>query len=200
MSDLLQEIAQQFQGQNLSNLSQQLGANEGQTQAAVQTALPMLLGSVAKNASDQGGANLINNILDTDGDGSIMDDVAGFLGSSNNGIGSILTNMVLGGNRGKLENGISNKTGLNQGQASSLLENLMPIIMGMLSQKKQTGGAGNAGIGTGNGGITDILGQLGGASAGGSGSLIDMASRFIDQDGDGPLDEIGGMLGGLFGR
>ena len=52
MSSIFHTVTQALGGANLTQLSQHIGANEGATQQAIQAALPMLLGGLARNASN----------------------------------------------------------------------------------------------------------------------------------------------------
>ena len=52
MSSIFDTVTQALGGANLTQLSQHIGANEGATQRAIQAALPMLLGGLARNASN----------------------------------------------------------------------------------------------------------------------------------------------------
>ncbi|MEM6763626.1 MAG: DUF937 domain-containing protein [Bacteroidota bacterium] len=192
MTGLLDDLMGQIGGEGISNLSQQLGLNEQQTSSAVSAALPVLLGAMAKKTETSEGANQLAQAV-TDDDGGIMDDLMGFLGSSNNGNGADILSSLLGGKQSNVENGISKATGLDLGQSMALLQNLAPILMGFLGKKQSQDGFG-ASV------LTSILSgavsQKSGSSNGGS--IMDIAGAFLDQDGDGSaIDDIGGLLGGF---
>lgn len=74
--------------------------------------------------------------LDRDHDGSILDDVAGFIGNNDNSAGDGILKHVLGDNRNTVENGLSAKTGLNSSQIGQLLKMAAPLIMGYLGKQK----------------------------------------------------------------
>ena len=56
MPSIFDSVTQQLSGANLTQLSQQIGADEATTSQAMQAALPMLLGGLARNASNPEGA------------------------------------------------------------------------------------------------------------------------------------------------
>jgi hypothetical protein len=176
----------------VSQISQQIGADEGTTSSAIQAALPMLLGGLANNsASDTGAASLLG-ALDRDHDGSVLDDVGGFLGNYASGQGSGILGHIFGGGQGTVEQGVSQASGLDMGKVGPLLMMLAPIVMGALgrTQREQSLGAG------------DLAGLLGGATQQmGSGSpLVDMLSSVLDRDRDGSaIDDVAGMIGGFLG-
>ncbi len=182
------------QGDNLSALGQQLGLDSGTASSAISAALPMIVGAMARNASSEEGANNLANALDKKHDGGILDQLGGFLGSTDNGDGAGILGHVFGQKRGGIEAGLSQISGVDKSTAGSLLENLAPIVMGQLGREKRQGGLNPM----------DIASMLGGAakqqqSSGGS-MAMDILSNVLDRDGDGSmLDDIGGMLGGMFG-
>lgn len=186
---LLESLASQISGPALEGLAGQLGADKGTTQSAIAAALPMIVGAMARNAQSKDGAASLANALEKDHDGGILDNLTDFLGSSDNGPGGAILGHVFGNKRSGVEAGLSQMTGLNMGQAGSLLENLAPIVMGQLGRQKRSNGLG----------IEDLAGLLQGERSQAqsqSGGAMDMLSALLDQDGDGSmLDDIGGMLG-----
>ncbi len=101
MDDLMESIAAQLRGAPMAQLSNQLGADSRTTQNAVQAALPLLLGALAKNSADGGGAEALAGALDRDHDGSILDDLGGFLGAGPSSDGAAILGHVFrrGGHR-----------------------------------------------------------------------------------------------------
>jgi hypothetical protein len=191
-ADLLQQLTSQLSGGNLDALSQQLGVDQGTANQAIQAALPMILGAMAKNASSPDGAQALTQALQKDHDGSILDNLGGFLGSSDNGSGSGILGHVFKASLPMIISSVSKMSGMQEGQAGSLLENLAPVVMGALGKQQRQQGLDA-------GGIADILSgmtqQARGTSTQGSAAL-DMLSNILDRDGDGNMmDDIGGMLG-----
>lgn len=186
---LLESLTSQIAGSALEGLTKQLGADQGTTMSAISAALPMIVGAMAKNASSQDGAASLANALEKDHDGGILDNLTDFLGSSDNGAGGAILGHVFGNKRSGVEAGLSQMTGLNTGQAGSLLENLAPLVMGQLGRQKKSNGLG----------IEDLAGLLAGESQQArstSGGAMDLITSLLDQDGDGSvLDDIGGILG-----
>ena len=67
------------------------------TSKAMAAALPLLLGALSRNASQGDGASSLHQALANDHDGSILDDIGGFLGSGNTSSGNDILGHVLGG-------------------------------------------------------------------------------------------------------
>lgn len=204
---LLNQLASQINGPALEALSGQIGADKEATSNAITAALPMLMGQLAKQ-SQSGNTNGIMSMIDADGDGNIMDDLAGFLGSTENGPAQSILSNLFGGKQSNMENGIERMSGLNTQQSSQLLANLAPIVMGFLSKQKQENNLDENQM-------ADMLNQEKQAinNAAQQNPLMDMANKFLDADGDGSiLDDIagmaggkskgglGGLIGGLFGK
>ena len=68
--DLLSELQR---GGASDALAKQLGADTGATRNAVSTALPALVGALARNSQRPGGAESLGRALERDHDGSVLD-------------------------------------------------------------------------------------------------------------------------------
>lgn len=194
----LQDLLGQAQGeQAIGQISQQVGAEPSLVNSAIQMALPVLINGLANNAATPQGAESLNNALEQDHDGSILDNLGG-LGSMIFGqqgsaprqadAGGILGH-ILGSNQGQVAQQVSNQTGLGMGQVAQILMFLAPIVMNYLGREKRQQNVGADGLGGLLGGL------LGGAQSAGSGSAMgNIASSILDQDGDGSsLDDIASM-------
>lgn len=194
---ILNDLTNQLSGPALQALSQQLGADSQNTQSAISAALPMLIGAMARNASQDQGAQALNQALAKDHDGSILSNLQGFLSSPDNGPGPGILRHVLGGNQPQVAQGVSQMSGLNTAQVVQLLQNLAPIVMGMLGQQQRSRGLDAGGLAS----ILQGERQEAAQQPGQAGAALSMLNSLLDRDGDGSaLDDIGGMLGGLFGK
>jgi hypothetical protein len=140
MSDLTSLLAQALGGGTLSQISSQIGADEGSTASAISAALPILLGAMDRNTDQPGGADSLFNALQRDHDGGILDNLAGFLGGASSGPGDAILGHVLGGKRRSVENGLSKASGLDLGSIAKLLPILAPIVMGVLGKMQRQQG------------------------------------------------------------
>ncbi|MEZ4287650.1 MAG: DUF937 domain-containing protein [Polyangiales bacterium] len=191
MADLIDIITQQLGGNALNVLSQQIGANANQTQDAVSAALPVLLGALAKNTSNSAGASSLASALDRDHDGSILDDVAGFLGNPQGG--AAILGHVLGNNQQNVAAGVGKATGLNSNQSAQLLAALAPIVLGALGRQKQSQGLDASGL-------AKVLFNNQ-STAQQNNPALQMLTSVLDKDGDGSIvDDLGGMLSGFLRR
>jgi hypothetical protein len=158
MPSLLDDLTAQLQGNTLSQMSRQLGADETSTAQAISMALPMLIGGLAREAETPAGAQGLNRALEEDHDGSLLDNVSSLFGPATSGAADIavpralngagILEHVLGRKREPVEQGIGRATGLNSQQIGRLLMMLAPLVMAYLGRRKRETGAGPSEIGT----------------------------------------------------
>lgn len=201
MSNILDLVQSQLSGDVLEQLAKQIGGGTGETQTAIQSAIPAILQAMTKNTTSPEGASSLANALDKDHDGSILEDLMGFVTSGNdtNG-GSGILNHLFGQKKAGVETAISQNSGLDNGATSNLMTQLAPIVMGFLGQQKQQGGFDVSGI------ASLVMNQLSGAKEQqkGGNSALNMITSLLDKEGDGVADDLmdigKGLLGNLFGK
>lgn len=205
---LLDLVTRQLGGNGMRQLSQ-IGADEQQTAGAVQMALPVLLGGLAKNAQSPAGAQALGAALDRDHDPGLLDNVGAMLGGGAGGAlggaGAGILGHILGGRQPAVEQGLGRATGLDSGQVGKLLMLLAPIVMAALARQKRQRGVDAGGLSGMLAGERDDLQrrnpQLGGLASmldrDGDGSIVDDLGKLAGGGGAG--GGLGGMLGGLLG-
>ena len=173
----------------LGAIAGQLGISQDKAPGAVQTALSVLTGAVAKNAAKPKGAAALDRALAKDHDGSILDKAGEFLGNPAAGPGAAILGHVLGKKQPTVAAAIGQETGLSKEQSGSLLATLAPLLMGALGKAKQEQGldaSGLSGMLAGeakqiqqgaSGGLGSLLGMVGGA--GGLMGLLGKAAPFL---------------------
>lgn len=205
---LIDLVTQQLGSGGIQQLSQQIGANEQQTAGAVQMALPVLLGGLAKNAQTPQGAQSLSGALDEhQGSAGMLGNLGALLGGGG-GAGAGILGHVLGGRRGAVEQGIGRASGLDAGQVGKLLMLLAPIVMAVLARRKQEQGLDAGGVGGMlNQERTELQQrnpQLGGLASildrDNDGSIMDdLANIATGRGGAGGAGGAGGGLGGMLG-
>lgn len=211
MSGILDLVNSDLGKQLINNISEQTGIDKSKASSVVSSSVPELLGAMQGNMlSGDGASGLLKALTSGKHDGSILDNLGGFLNGGDFSDGSKILGHVLGDKLSAVETGISSKTGVDSSIISKILPMLAPIIMGYLGKQTKSGKVSSA---------TDLGGLLGGLltsatsgnSSGGLGSSI--LTSALDQNGDGKLDAsdanaavtkkkggLGGLLGGLFGK
>lgn len=158
MSTLLDDLSSELQGDTLSKMSRQLGADDTSTAQAISMALPMLIGGLAREAEKPTGAQSLNRALEEDHDGSLLDNLSALFGAGTIGAADVavpralngagILEHVLGGKREPVEQGIGRATGLNSQQVGRLLMMLAPLVMAYLGRRKRQLGANANDIGS----------------------------------------------------
>lgn len=195
------DISNLFQGamgqQMINGVVNQLGIENEQAKMAISAAVPFLLSALNKNANG-GDAQNIAKALERDHDGSILDNLGGFLNGGNFSDGAGILNHVLGNKQGQVENAIGKSSGLSTGQIAQILAIVAPIVMGYLGKEKKEQGLDA-------GGLSSLLGGLVGGTAQTNQREMSTIERLLDQDGDGSaMDDVmdlgSKLLGGFFGK
>ncbi|HKE47325.1 MAG TPA: DUF937 domain-containing protein [Rhodanobacteraceae bacterium] len=201
MANLANEVMSHLDDAHIQQIAQQLGVDPAEAESAIQQAMPLLLGGLARNASSDDGAGALHSAL---GDHA-GNDIAGILGSVLGGGGSAggmsggmaILGHIFGARRDQAAQGLGQQSGLGSANAGQLLAILAPVVMGVLGNMSQRQGMSASGLGS-------VLGQeqqrIGQSGAGG------LLGAVFDQDGDGRLGlgdllKVGeGLLGGARGR
>jgi hypothetical protein len=207
--DLMQMLQSQLSDSVLDQISGGIEADKQQTASAANGIFASILGGLAKNAGSSEGLSSLLMVLDRDHDGSILDDVAGIVGSmmqnqgndnrALNGTGII--RHVLGDQQENMAQQISQSSGLQMSQVMKLMPILAPIVMGALGKAKNSGGMDLGGLaqalmgaaqqGGQQSGMQDVIGGLLGQALGGN------AQQPASGGGGGLFGQI---LGGLLGK
>lgn len=200
--DLMELLQGQLGDGLIDQLAGQIGGEKEQTSTAVNGALSALLSGISKNVAQPEGAQGLLSALERDHDGSILDNLSGFLGGSVqpqntsmlNGAG--ILNHVLGGNQNPVIDMIAKMSGLDKSKSGQLLITLAPVLLGMLGKLKNQENVGG-------GGLIDLITKTQQTQTQQS-PVGGIFQRLLDRDGDGEImDDLLSMgsqslLGGLF--
>ena len=184
-----------LQGQDLGNLASQVGGNEGEVKNGVMAALPAMLAALGKNAGTEKGAEELNNALEKKHDGSILDNLSGYLSNPDLKDGAGILNHLFGNQTSNVANAVSQSSGLDTNGSMKMLQMLAPILMGMLGQQKKQNNLDAKGLGN----LTSMLASNFGSEAGAAG-IMEAVTNLLDANKDGNvMDDIMGMVGKIFG-
>ena len=177
--------------QILEQLGNQIGVSDPrQVQAASNGILSTLMAALSKNASSPSGLNSLVSALDRDHDGSVVDDLMGFVtgamqpsnGATNNGSG--ILSHILGGLQPNVVDMISRLSGLDKTKVGQLASTLAPVLLGLLGKQRQQAGVNVGGIG-------DLLKKTVQAP---NQPQMGLINKFLDRNGDGSvIDDIARM-------
>ena len=196
-SDLLGSLMQQLGGNGVNEIARSVGLSSSDVGNVLAGAVPAMMAGLTRNAASSGGAEGLLGALDRDHDGSILDDVMGYLGGGGNLAGGAgILGHVLGGRQANVESAVSKSSGVDLASVGKIMAMVAPLIMGALGKAKRQQGFDASGLAA-------ALGQQERAARQVSPSAVDMFTRMLDSDGDGDsMDDIvklgSGLLGGLF--
>jgi hypothetical protein len=188
----------QLGGGGVDQIARSVGVNGGDVTNVLAGALPAMMAGLTRNAASSGGAGALLGALDRDHDGSVLDDVMGFLGGGGAVAGGAgILGHIFGGRQATVEQAVSKSSGVDMGSVSQIMAMVAPLMMGSLGKAKRQQGFDASGLAA-------ALGQQEEAARKASPSAVDMFTRMLDSDGDGDsMDDIvkmgSGLLGGLFG-
>ena len=199
MSDLTSQVMGHLDDQRIQAIASQLGVDPAEAESAIQQAMPLLIGGLARNAqTDQGAGALHSALGDHAGNdiGSILGSVLGGGGGGGLNNGMAILGHIFGARQGQAAQGLGQQTGLGSQNAGQLLAILAPVVMGVLGNMSQRQGMSASGLG---GALGQEAQRIGGGNAG-------LLGAVFDQDGDGQFGlsdvlKMGeGLLGGSRGR
>jgi hypothetical protein len=173
--DILKMITSQLEDPRvLEQLSQKTGAKPDQTKKLAQSAVPMLLSSLQKNASTPEGARSLDKALE-DHKNDNVSDISGFLKNVDINDGAKILQHIFSGKNEEVQQNLASSAGLEKNQASNLLTQLAPLVLGALgNQKKEQGSQGDiAGL------LNSVIGGLSGTQHGSQSSSSGLLGSII---------------------
>ena len=192
MNALTQIITQQLAGGASRTIAQRLGVSEATANSAVQVAVPLILAALARNANDPQGAQSLHQAINQDHDGSIFDNLMGYVSNPQSANGAGILGHVFGGQQPAIQNNLAQATGLDQNSAGGLLETLAPLVMGAVGRAQQQEGLDPSGLSN----LLNNQQQQAQANAPGAMSLL---TSMLDQNQDGSaMDDLKRMASGFF--
>jgi hypothetical protein len=192
MNIISQMITRRLSGAASQQIAARLGCSESTANAAVQIAVPLILSALARNASQPEGAQELHQAVANDHDGSVLDNLMGYLGNPQQANGAGILGHVLGDQRGTVENNLAQATGLDQSSAGNLMEMLAPLVMGAVGRTQQENGLDSSGL-------ANYLGEQQQEQAAAAPGVMGMLSSMLDSNKDGSVtDDLSRIAGSFF--
>jgi len=192
MNALTQVITQQLAGGAVSTIAQRFGISETTANTAVQMAVPLILSALARNASQPGGAESLHEAINNDHDGSIFDNLMGYLENPQSANGAGILGHVFGGQRPAIENNLAQATGREPNAAGGLLETVAPMVMGAVGQAQQQDGLDASGL-------SNLLATQQQQAQSNAPDVMGMLGSMLDQNKDGSaMDDLQSMAARFF--
>src|SRR5215207_3088259 len=192
MNAITQIITNQLGGGAARTIAQRFGISESTANTAIQMAVPLLVTALARNASQPQEAQNLHQAVATDHDGSIFDNLMGYLGNPQTAKGSKILGHVLGNQQPAVENTLAQATGMDQSSAGGLLETLAPLVMGSVGKAQHENGLDPSGL------SNFLNGQQQEAQQNAPGAMS-MLSSMLDQNKDGSsMDDLQRLAANFF--
>ena len=192
MNAITQMIAQQLGGSAASTMAQQFGISEATANTATQMAVPLILAGLARNASQPQEAQSLHQAVASVHDGSIFDNLMGYLGNPQSANGAGILGHVFGNQQPAIENSLAQATGLDQSSAGGLLETLAPLVMGSLGKAQQENGLDANGL-------SNLLSNQQQEAQANAPDAMSMLGSMLDQNKDGSsIDDLQRMAANFF--
>ena len=192
MNAITQMIMQQLGGSASHKIAQRFGISESTANTAIQMAVPLLVTALARNASQPQEAQNLHQAVATDHDGSIFDNLTGYLGNPQSANGAGILGHVFGNQQPAIQNNLAQATGMDQNSAGGLLETLAPLVMGSIGQAQQQNGLDASGL-------SNYLNAQQQEAQATSPGAMSMLSSMLDQNKDGSsMDDLQRMAASFF--
>lgn len=198
MASILDSLMGSLQSSGgIGQMSQSLGMDESDVTKVIGGALPALMGGLTRGAGSAEGASGLLAALDRDHDGSIMDDLAGYLaGAGAAAAGAGVLRHTFGDRQGQVESALSRSTGVDAGSVGKIMAMAAPMVLGYLGRQRREQNLDAAGL-------AGLLNREQQVAQERSPQAVSMLNRLMDTDGDGSvMDEMAEMgtslLGSLF--
>ncbi len=190
MASISESLLSQLGGAPLQRISQQLGIDSGAAATAIAAALPLLVGTLGRNASQPAGAESLFGALRKDHAGmdmgSVLDSVLG-----GGGQGSQILGHIFGQRQDVAAQGLGSAAGLPPDKAHVLLRWLAPIVMAYIAKQLFEQRRGHSAGAGGHGSIVAADAQAAEPSPSSLGETLGRETQQIQQH--------GGLGGGLLG-
>ena len=192
MNAISQMITQQIAGAAAGQMAQRLGVSKNTARTAVNLAVPLILAALARNAAQPQGAQDLHQAVTEDHDGSILDNLMGYLGNPQAENGAGILRHTLGEQRPAVENNLAQATGLDPNSAGSLLEMVAPLVMGAVGREQQVNGLDPQGL-------SQYLGEQQQQVQSADPGLMGTLNSMLDSNRDGNVtDDLSRIAGNFF--
>lgn len=147
--NIMELISEQITPEKIAIVAKYLGEDSSAISKAISTTIPLLLGNILGSTSEPTGKELFHKTID-EADTSLPVNLAGAAGDDGSSPASTGTSMpgsLLGNSKSdSIISAISNFSGLSTETSTSLLGVVTPMLMGILSKKKQKDGLDSDGL------------------------------------------------------
>lgn len=190
MPNFLEDFMSSMGPEVAKKLGSSLNVDQGTIQKIIPLVAPMILGGLKKQSENFGGQQRVDHILNKYGSADVLQNLDQlFSKKMNDPKADPKLGGLLGDSGTQAANLISKNFNLDSSTAMKLIPMLAPVILGFLTNKRDSQGAGSSGI-------ASLLDQNG------DGSILDDVAGFILNQATGQKSGnlLTNLLGSLFGK
>jgi hypothetical protein len=188
MSGFIDEFLKSYGPEVTKQMSGNFNVDQGTVQKLIPQLAPLILAGLKRQKDTRGGDERVDHILNKYGDASVLNNIRDLVATKaqaqdvDPNLGGLL------GDAGGLQaaQALAKKMNIDPSTIMKMIPALAPLILGALSKKRDTGGAGISGVGS----LLD---------ADGDGSILDDVAGFLLKGGGTTRTRGGGLLGSLLG-
>lgn len=177
------------------SIAKKSGIERDQVDTAMQGALPAIISALKGNTDNKLGLKNLTSAIDNDHDGSLLDNLSGFLNNPKEANGKGILKHLFASRRTAVEDNLGTKTGLNARSMGSVLEIAAPIVLAYLGRKKKQNKLDNNGISSLIGDLFDSNANSSEDPADNGLDVMDIANMFLRGRKKGPA----GLIQSFFG-
>jgi hypothetical protein len=188
MANFIEEFMGSMGPEVSKKLGSSLNIDQGTVQKIIPLVAPMILGGLKKQSENFGGQQRVDHILNKYGSADVLQNLDGLFSSKlNDPKADPKLGGLLGDAGSQAANLISKNFNLDSSTIMKLIPMLAPVILGFLTNKRDSQGAGSSGIAA-------LLDQNG------DGSILDDVAGFLLNQATGQKsgNVFTNLLGGLF--
>ncbi len=189
MAGFIDEFLQSYGPEVTKQLSSNLNVDQGTVQKLIPKLAPLILSGLKVQKDTRGGDERVDHILNKYGDASVLNNIKDLISAKAQAT-TVDPNLggLLGANGGiQAAQALGKSLNIDASTIMKMIPALAPLLLGYLSKKRDTGGAGIKGIGS----LLD---------ADGDGSILDDVAGYLMKGGTGTTQKRGkGLLGSILG-
>ncbi|HSO78048.1 MAG TPA: DUF937 domain-containing protein [Bacteroidales bacterium] len=188
MAGFIDDFMKSYGPEVTKQMSSNFNVDQNKVQKLLPALAPLIISGLKKQKDTMGGDDRVNHILNKYGDSSVLDHIKDLISSkaaaptADANLGGLL------GDRGGVQAAqtLAKSLNIDASTIMKMIPALAPLILGALSKKRDTTGAGISGIGS----LLD---------ADGDGSILDDVAGFLLKGNGGAKSDGKGLLGSLLG-
>lgn len=148
MANFIDEFMKSYGSEVTKQMSSNFNVDQGTVQKLIPQLAPLILSGLKKQKDTRGGDERVDHILNKYGDSSVLDNIKDMI-SSKASVSTADANLggLLGENGGvQAAQALAKKMNIDASTIIKMIPALSPIILGALSKKRDTSGAGISGV------------------------------------------------------